>query len=321
MKRVRKGYNLMLRALMFFLIGMVVLCRTETIYSLTTPSLRLNHGFGRASIRKTSKRFYKVFGLKNNIIEIPLRGGARIYTDVTKKELDRFGTFDGHKVIYFDGSNLLSLDEDLRRQLVGIITYTSLRDVERQLDRDFVKEIIKRARKIQNSSKPERIITVVELGPGRGKALDEFAREIEKAGVKNVELIGIAEAYFSEWEDVHSSVTFILDKFENLPLYCSKGTINLMYSYAALSGLGSSYLKVLKRYKPFLATDGEIIHDYRDDHFDDISPGLYSLGFTISTGGYTGVAGLSFAVYLKLKKPFNAKATSNRNNRALQLNL
>ena len=181
-----------------------------------------------------------------------LAGGADLVTPLNPDEVAQLRDSEATRVVAGPAGRpyALSIPMHWRRKI------TSLEDVEKALNINLVAYILERRR-----LHPDRPVTLLEWGPGKGVAIKQLAERLKRAGLSEaVSLFVFADQYYREWEDMPGPVTFVLDRADRLPSYFKEGEIDLMISYFGVTSLRGDYARHMNGLASRIAADGEVRH-------------------------------------------------------------
>ncbi|MCM8780821.1 MAG: HAD family hydrolase, partial [Candidatus Omnitrophica bacterium] len=197
---------------------------------------------------------------RKDIYHYLLRGGAELLTRIPRDKIGSLLTCS-RKIVIVEGGKLVPVDETSNSMYWSGILDSSLNTVINTLGVDIlslIKELVDR-----NGGRKQ--VGILEWGIGTGRALSDLYWELRRKGLE-VRLIGFANMWCREWQQLPPGITVILD--EDLKIYLSKLKIPiiLVYSHYGLHHLAegdnhNKYISHIEEIAPFLSEGGCIIHN------------------------------------------------------------
>ena len=134
------------------------------------------------------------------------------------------------------------------------ITQTSLDEVESTLNFSITTSVAKLSKLY-----PNKRIKVIDLGCGRGNAVDDLAKRMKKQGIDNIDIIGVSDLYFPDWSRTRG-VEYIFDRFHNLYKYLEENSVGVVFSHFGLYHIsGDETVDLLVSLYPYIMDGGIVI--------------------------------------------------------------
>lgn len=141
------------------------------------------------------------------------------------------------------------------------ILKTPMTEVKRTLDFDVIK-FINGKRKTSDEK-----IVIFDWGCGEGAYLNELAKQLRRAGITNVELIGSSDLYFPAWHTNDPMITYILDDMHEMMKhdFCDKEKVDVVVSHFGLFHPDrESLVRHFNDWRGKLKAGGMIIYNSRE---------------------------------------------------------